>query len=152
MNSAGGRADRGRRRALLAALSMTPMLGALAGAWVDERMHFGVSNWRSACRAAGFSWSSVIYFTVELLPAAIIGMLAGGLLAQSFAFATRRSCDAALCLGAHLSCVIAMPIGLILCALALPLPAMLVTEGALTLLVAWMLARISPRLRAALHT
>ena len=124
-----------RRSVLLAALSMLPMLGALAGAAFDERSHFGVSNWRSACRAAGFSASSLIFFTFELLPAAVIGMLGGGLLAQSLAFATRRRCDAALCLSAHLGCVIAMPAGLLLCALALPLPAMLVTEVSITLLV-----------------
>ena len=89
-----GASEARRRFALLGVLSMLPMSGALLGAALDERLHFGLSNWRSACRAAGFAWSSVLYFTFELLPTAIIGTLVGGLLVQSLAFLTRRRGDA----------------------------------------------------------
>ena len=37
----------------------------------DERRNLGFSNWRSACRAAGLTFTSIAVFTFELLPCAM---------------------------------------------------------------------------------
>jgi hypothetical protein len=118
------------------ALSLVPMISALAGALVDERLRLGITLWRAACRAAGLTPRSLAVFTAELLPGAIIGALMGGLIviAVSFGSAAR----ARQSLAAHLGCTIAMPVGAWLCALPLPLPFMLVLEAIVTGAVAWL--------------
>jgi hypothetical protein len=114
------------RLACLAAIS--PACAVLGG-FIDERSHFGFTNWRSACRTAGISPLSLLHFTLELLPMAVIGSLLGGMVVLMQAFTTRdRPLAADTCLAAHLGCVVAMPLGLVLCALAMPVPAMLIAE------------------------
>ncbi|MEO8065194.1 MAG: hypothetical protein ABI821_20875 [Pseudomonadota bacterium] len=137
-----------RRLLSIAGLAAIPMSGAIAGALIDERHHLGLSNWRRACRAAGFSYSSLIVFTFELLPTAIIGLLLGGLMVQCVAFASREPRQAVNCFAAHAGCALAMPAGLALCALALPLPLMLSAEFGLTLLAASVVLRIRAPRRA----
>jgi len=136
--------------ARLLALAVLPLAGAVAGALIDERHHLGFTNWSSACRTAGFAFGSVVTFSFELLPTAIVGLLAGGLALQALGFALRnRAPHADLCLAAHAGCALTMPIGSSLCALSLPLPAMLVTDAMLALVAAWALSGFARRLRAA---
>ena len=101
------------------ALALVPMTGAVLGASVDERMHFGYSNWVSVCRASGFRIESLISFTFDLLPMALIGMLIGGLVLQ-FVGATLwfRHGGARVALAAHAGCALGMLAALLLCALA----------------------------------
>ena len=118
----------------LLALGALPLAGAIAGAWIDQRDHFGFTNWRSACRASGISLRSLVAFTFELLPTAIVGMLAGALALQMTGFVLRRrEGKARLCLAAHSGCALAMPVGMYLCAIALPVPLMLIADVLLAL-------------------
>src|SRR5829696_891245 len=113
----------------LVGLAAISPAGAVIGGFIDERTHLGFTNWRAACRASGISWVSLLHFTLELLPTAIVGALSGGLIVLAIGFFTRhRSRGPAACLAAHLGCVIVMPLGLLLCAIAMPVPAMLSTE------------------------
>jgi hypothetical protein len=123
--------SRDSRPAILVALALLPMGGALAGAFVDEQSRLGVTVWLSACRASGFAFSSIVTFTFELLPNAVIGALAGGLVVLAFAFGASSAAGARASLAAHLGCAAAMPVGLLLCALALPLPLMLAADALL---------------------
>ena len=59
------------------ALALLPMAFAVPGAWIDEQHHLGFSTWRSACRSAGVTLESLVIFTLDLLPAALIGMVLG---------------------------------------------------------------------------
>jgi len=129
--------------------AIVPWLSAV-GAMLDEAHHLGFTNWQSACRGAGVSFGSLIYFTLELLPAAVIGALCGGLLLQVLAFQLRaQTHHAANCLAAHLGCVLTMPVGLLLCALAWPVAAMLLADVALAvagaLLVSYLWNRVPPK-------
>ena len=119
-------------------LGALPLAGAAAGAFVDETRHLGFTNWRSACRAAGFSLRPVWTFSLELLPTAIAGFLAGGLAVLALGIALRRHGeDARLCFAAHAGCAVTMPIGMTLCALALPLRPLLLADALLALAGAW---------------
>jgi hypothetical protein len=110
-----------KKRMRMVLLGIPPSLGAAAGAAMDEWQHLGFSTWRSACRAGGVSFASLLSFTWQLLPNAIIGLLLGGLAVQVFGFVLReRGNTAAECAAAHLGCLLAMPLGLVLCAQALP--------------------------------
>jgi hypothetical protein len=110
---------------------------AVVGGVIDERSHLGFTNWRSACRSAGFSIQSVTNFTLELLPTAVIGALLGGLLVLAHAYRSRHGRGhVENCLAAHAGCAVAMPLGLILCALAFPIPLMLAAEIALAVAAA----------------
>jgi hypothetical protein len=132
------------RVARLAGLAAISPVGALIGGLVDERVHLGFTNWRSACRASGLSFASLFKFTLELLPNAIVGALLGGLLVQLLAFSLRpRHTEA--CLAAHLGCAVVMPLGLLLCALALPIPLMLITEVALAVAAAYLMQALWKR-------
>jgi hypothetical protein len=125
------------------ALGVVPLAGAAVGAWLDERHHLGFTNWRSACRAAGFSLRSLTTFSFELLPTAIIGLLAGGLILQAGGFALRRDGGhAQRCFAAHAGCALTMPIGMSLCALAIPLPMAFGAELALAAAGAWIVHSI----------
>jgi hypothetical protein len=104
---------------------------AVVGGMIDERAHLGFTNWRSACRASGISLQSLTYFTLELLPTAVVGALLGGVLVLLGAFFSRHARGSADCLAAHAGCAIAMPLGLLLCAMAMPVPLMLAAEVAL---------------------
>jgi hypothetical protein len=123
--------------AFLIALALLPMVASLIGAAVDERLRLGVTVWRAACRAEGLTLRSLVVFTAELLPGAIIGALLGGLVLLALAIGS--NVRARQSLAAHLGCTVAMPIGAVLCALALPLPLMFAAEaliaGAAALLV-----------------
>jgi hypothetical protein len=134
--------------ARMLALAVLPLAGAVAGALLDERHHLGFTNWRSACRAVGFSFRSVMFFSFELLPTAIVGLLAGGLALQAIGVVMRHRGHADLCLAAHAGCALTMPVGLALCALALPLPVMLVTDALLAFAAAWILSGFSTRFPA----
>lgn len=126
------------RLALLAAL---PMLGALAGGWLDQRHHLGFTTWRSACRAAGLRLSSLVEFTWQLLPSALVGLLLGGLVVLGLgALATRHGRPADDCLAAHVGCALTLPAGLWICASAVPLPLMLLADVAAAAVLALLLA------------
>jgi hypothetical protein len=137
------------RWARLTALAAIPPLGAVVGGVIDERTRLGYSIWKGACRAAGFSLPSVITFTFQLLPNTVVGALLGALLVQVIAFSWRcRREDVDACLAAHAGCVIAMPAGLILCALAWPISLMLAAEVALAVAAASVVLRTRATLRA----
>ena len=117
------------RIARLACLAAIPPAGGVIGGLFDERAHLGFTNWRSACRASGISPGSLLHFTLELLPSAVIGALLGGMVVLMQAFAASNRPGAAHdCLAAHLGCVVSMPLGLMLCALAMPIPVTLFFE------------------------
>ena len=140
----------GHEQAGLAWLALLPMALALAGAFLDERAHLGYTTWRSACRAAGLSPASLATFTLELLPRAVIGALAGGVLVLIAGMLLRRRGHMAHCaLAAHGGCLLAMALGLWLCTTALPLPWLLVTEGLLAMAFARGLSGLQQGLRAA---
>jgi hypothetical protein len=145
------RAEAGRRLVALAALAAVPMIGAVIGAWIDETMHLGFSTWRSSCRSAAFSYSSLLSFTLELLPTAIVGLLLGGMVVQGVAFTSTRHSHRATCVAAHAGCALAMPFGLALCALAMPLPLMLLIDLSLMLFAAWLVAEFLRNRPRAVH-
>jgi hypothetical protein len=116
---------------------------ALVGGWIDEQWHLGFSNWRSACRAAGFSLSSLFTFTLELLPMAVLGALAGGVALQIAGICLRnRRGVATESLAAHVACGLTMAVTLPLCALAWPLSWLLGAELLMTVLAAALLNRL----------
>ena len=137
------------------ALALLPMTLALGGGWIDEQARLGFSNWRAACRAAGFSLQSIAWFTFELLPGALIGALMGGLCVLLYGvLARRRHHGAHAALAAHAGCALAMVAGLFLCALALPvtlvlgIEALLASIAAGTLLAWFRAARASASVKA----
>jgi hypothetical protein len=137
-------------RIRLMTFAALPLAGAIAGALHDERAHLGFTNWRSACRAAGLSVHSLLYFTQALLPTAIAGALAGGLVVLLMGFLFRQNRDAAhSCVAAHVGCAITMPLGLVLCTLAWPLAVMLVADMALAVAGAWLVLRFLRKRTAA---
>jgi hypothetical protein len=110
--------------------ALLPMAFAAAGATLDELGHQGFSIWRSACRAAGLSVSSLLVFTFELLPMAVLGALLGGLVVQYWGLQRRRRAGTARAsLAAHGGCFLGMAAGLPLCALPVPLPGALAAEA-----------------------
>jgi hypothetical protein len=129
--------------ARLLALAVLPMAAALAGASVDERLRLGVTVWRSACRSSGLEPGSVIAFTLELLPCAVIGALLGGLAVLALAMRAASVASMRRSLAAHLGCAVTMPVGVVLCAIALPLPLMLAADvvlaGSAALAMGWAL-------------
>jgi len=126
------------------------MAAAAAGAWLDERHHLGFTNWRAACRASGLTLSSLLTFTVELLPSALIGALAGGLAVQAAGFVLRhRPCAAEASLSAHAGCLAGMALGLWLCTLPLSVPILLGVEAMLAVACAAWLFRHSPKWKPA---
>ena len=125
-------------------LAWLPMALATLGAWVDERRALGFTIWRDACRVAGISASSIATFTFELLPTAIVGALLGGLLVLASGWWAHGP-RARAALAAHAGCMAAMPVGLLLCASALPWPLTLAAEATLAALAAalvWWFTRI----------
>ena len=135
-------------------LCLLPTLGGVVGALIDERRHLGFTNWRAACRAAGPSLQSFIVFTRELLPSAIVAMLAGAFLVVLIGIFARRADGAArTCFAAHLGCFLSLPLMLATCMIA-PAPAvMLFADVAFAALAAILVLRvISRRQRApAMH-
>src|SRR3954466_1670809 len=121
----------------LSGLVLLPLAGALLGALVEEHEHLGFTTWRSVCSATGYSFISMVTFAFELLPLAVIGMLAGGIAVQAIAFAPgRRAGHMQRCVAAHAACGLSMPAGFFLCALALPVPLMLLADALISLAVA----------------
>ena len=121
----------------LALLSLLPSLGATGGAAVDEYQYQGFSTWRSACRAGEVSLGSLISFTRQLLPNAIIGLLLGGLAVQGLGFVLReRGNRSAECVAAHVGCLLAMPVGLLICAQSMPAMAMPFADALLAMAAA----------------
>jgi hypothetical protein len=128
---------------------MTPMLGASAGAWLDERWHLGFTTWRSACRASGLRLATLVDFTLQLLPLAVLGLLLGGLLVVLAGMCLRhRPGHVRRCLAAHAGCALSLPIALLLCATTLPLPLMMLADLAIT---AFIVAGLLWLLRPAPH-
>lgn len=121
-------------------LALLPMLFGAAGAWLDERSHLGFSNWRSACRAGGFTLESLVIFTLDLLPTALIGMVLGAV-AMQFASAAWwfRDGGPRAALAAHGGCALGMAAGLVLCTQFSSVPLMLATELTVTVAVAALL-------------
>jgi hypothetical protein len=131
----------------LAALSSLPMLGAATGAAFDERLRVGFTTWRTACRGIGLRIPTLVDFTLQLLPLAVIGLLLGGLLVLA-AGAMSRERDARVCIAAHAGCALSLPVMLVLCAL-LPPALMLVADALLAALAgAAMLALLRSPSRA----
>lgn len=143
------RGDRRSQPAPLPLIAALPMLGALAGGWLDERRLLGFTTWRSACRSAGLDLGTLASFTLQLLPTAVLGLLLGGLLVLGLAIASRaRAQESRRCLAAHAACVLSLPVALLICASALPLPLMLIADVAVTAAAALLLL---PLLRPASH-
>lgn len=132
----------------VAALAAVPMLGAVAGAALDERHHLGYSTWRTACRSAGPRIPTLIDFTLQLLPSATIGLLLAGLLVLAAGLLLPRRV-AKNCAAAHVGCAVTLPAMLMLCAL-LPPWWMLAADAILATLVglmvrAWFERCVTPR-------
>jgi hypothetical protein len=128
----------------IAILSFLPSLGASVGAAVDESRSLGFSTWRSACRADGVSFGSVLSFTWQLLPNAIIGFLSGGLMILILGIARQERDDSKTeSVAAHAGCMLAMPLGLLACAQLLPAIVMPVADVLLStagaIFVLWLL-------------
>ena len=134
---------------LCAGLALLPMGGALVGAAVDERLHLGFSNWLSVCRSAQLSPASLVVFTFQLLPFAIIGFLTAALAVQVAGILLRRiGCVAQATLAAHSGCLTGMAASLLLCTLAPLLPWMLAAEALLAALAAaWLFGRLQKSVR-----
>jgi hypothetical protein len=131
-----------------AALAAMPMALGMAGALLDERLHLGFSTWRTACRAAGLTLLSLLTFTIQLLPTAVLGVLAGGLAIQGLGLLARHRPGATrVALAAHGGCAVAMSVGLVLCTFALPLPVLLGAELLLAAAAAWILLALLERTR-----
>jgi hypothetical protein len=128
------------------ALALLPMAFGVLGAWLDERSHQGFSNWRSACRAGGFTIESLVIFTLDLLPTALIGMVLGAV-AMQFASAALwfRDGGPRLALAAHGGCALGMAAGLFICTRFASVPLMLATELAVTAAAALVLCAPSTR-------
>lgn len=117
-------------RKSLVVLACFPMGLAVLGALLDERRALGFTIWRAACRGSGVTPGSLVAFTLELLPTAVIGALLGGLVVLAGGAADHAR-DARGALAVHIGCVIAMPLALLLCASALPISVTLVMEIAI---------------------
>jgi hypothetical protein len=136
-------------RAAVPLLALLPMTMALAGAAFDQRDHLGFTLWRSACRSAGLTPASVMAFTLQLLPGAVIGALLGGLLVLCVGIVLRRSGGlAGISLAAHGGCVFGMAGGMLLCTALLPPTLMLAVEPLLAAVAATWLWRHSRSARA----
>jgi len=143
------RVDRARRAAA-PLLALFPMAMAVAGAALDQRDHLGFTLWRSACRSAGLTPASIMTFTLQLLPGAVIGALLGGLLVLCFGIFLRRSAGlAGISLAAHAGCLLGMVAGMLLCMALLPPALMLAVEPLLAGAVAAWLWRHGRSVRAA---
>jgi hypothetical protein len=136
---------------ILPVLAALPMLAAAIGAWLDERRAVGFSTWRSACRAAGLDFASLIDFTWQLLPLTLAGLTLGGATVLGVAIARRHELrDARSCLAAHAGCALSLPVALLLCASTLPWGWMLLADLAITTVAAWLLlALMRPASRTA---
>jgi hypothetical protein len=138
------------RRAAAPLLALLPMAVALAGVAFDQRDHLGFTLWSSACRSAGLTPASVMTFTLQLLPSAVIGALLGGLLVLCFGILLRRSGALAdISLAAHVGCLIGMAVGMLLCMALLPPTLMLAVEPLLAATAAAWLWRHSCSARPA---
>jgi prolipoprotein diacylglyceryltransferase len=125
-----------------AALALLPMAFAAAGAWIDERTHLGFSNWRSACRASGLRVESLVAFTLDLLPTALIGALFGSVVLHVITAALWfRAGGARMTLAAHGGCLLGMTAGLMLCAVLPSLSLMGLAELSITVVAAALLCR-----------
>src|ERR1044072_2139489 len=112
-----------------AALALVPMALALVGLYLDERAHFGYSNWRSACRGAGFDVAALVTFTIDLMPRAALGALLGVMLVQALGAALWREGGAARAIcAAHAGCASGMSAMLLLCAWLPTVPLMIAVE------------------------
>jgi hypothetical protein len=130
----------------IALLAFLPSVGAAIGAWADESARLGFSTWRSACRAGGVSLGSVIQFTWQLLPNAIVGTLLGGFVVMCLGYCWRNHAQAEECVAAHAGCVVAMPLGLVFCALAPPVFLMPVVDAMLAAAAALLIwKRLRPK-------
>lgn len=115
-----------------AVLALVPMAFAVLGGALDERAHLGYTLWRAACRAAGVTTGSLLVFTLELLPGAVIGALLGGsVLMIAGVVMWYRTRSARAMLSAHAGCTFGMAGGLLICAFVPSLPLMLVGEALL---------------------
>jgi hypothetical protein len=133
------------------AWSLLPMALAIAGAWIDEHWRLGFTTWQSACRAAGFAPRSLAIFTLELLPTAVVGGLAGGLIVQLRGMlAHGQRCGAQGALAAHAGCTIGMTAGVSLCVVTAAWPLAVLAEALLAMLASvWLFGRLrSPAMRA----
>lgn len=108
------------------------------GALADERRQLGFTTWRAACRAGGMRLGTLIDFTLQLLPLALVGLLLGGLALLAIGCLLPRLRHADVFIAAHAGCALSLPVALLLCALLPPLW-MLAADAALTTVVSWWL-------------
>jgi hypothetical protein len=120
-----------------ASFASLPMLGAIAGAACDERHHLGFTTWRTVCRSTQVNIPTLVDFTLQLLPWAVIGLLLGGLAVLAVGVLLRRR-FADTCVAAHASCAVTLPAMLVLCAF-LPPAWTLAADAVLATLAAWLL-------------
>jgi hypothetical protein len=138
-----------RREWRAGALALVPMALALAGLCLDERAHFGYSNWRSACRATGFDVAAWVTFTIDLMPRAALGALLGMMLVQGLGAVIWRSGGAPRAIfAAHAGCALGMGAMLLLCAWLPSMPLMIAVEALLAMGVAVSLCHGRMRTRA----
>jgi len=117
-------------------LAVLPTVGLFVGAVFDQRHHLGFTLWAAACRAAGATPGSIIVFTRELLPSAIVGLLAGAWCIVWAGISARRHSHAVhSCLAAHAGCAVSMLLMLPVCTLALPPGVTLLTDALLAAVV-----------------
>jgi len=126
-------------------LGTIPMTFGVAGALFDEWTRLGFSAWRSACREAGPTLASLFTFTIQLMPTAVAGVLAGGFLVLIVGALRRHPHAGRSALAAHGGCVVGIAVGLPLCVLTLPLPLVLGIESLLTAAGAWLLYSLLQR-------
>ena len=126
-------------------LALIPMALGMAGAAFDEWTRLGFSSWRVACREAGPTLGSLLTFTIQLLPTAVAGLLAGGLIVLLVGALRRDRHAGTAAVAAHGGCIAGMSAGLPLCLLALPMPLILGVETLLTAAFAWFLFALLQR-------
>jgi hypothetical protein len=131
-----------------AALALLPKAFSAGGAAIDQRTHQGFSAWRSACRAAGIRLEAMLVLTIDLLPAASIGLFIG-VMALQFAGAVlwHRPGGARVTLCAHAGCALGMASSLLVCELVPTVSLMLGSE----LLIAAGSAMLMCRTASGLH-
>jgi hypothetical protein len=126
-------------------LGTIPMALGVAGAVFDELTRLGFSTWRTACREAGATLVSLVNFTIQLMPTAVAGVLAGGLLVLIAGAIRHDRHGRSAALAAHGGCVAGIAAGLPLCVLPLPLPLVLGVETLLTAAGALILSALLQR-------
>ena len=152
-------------KGLLPCVATTPVAGAL-GAAVDERLHQSLSLWLGLCRRGALPYGEALWLQLQLMPFALIFMLATAFAGTLWAvLRTGTPASARMLLAGHAGCLVATLLSPLVCpwllgrgptALVAPLAlaGMLASELLLTLAVAWAVLAVAtgrPRSAPALH-